>query len=188
MRLPRLGLTWRHRLLARVRLAWRRVQGSAAAHDMALVTGLRPGFFGRPFTRFGTDALRGPSSWRPEERELLAAAISVANRCPFCVVEHAAHARRGLPTAVVDAVLEGREVPDLDPRLAAGLRFVTRLSTDPAGLGEADALHLVQAGVSVAEVEDLVHVVTAMAVMNRVADALDLEPRFDELAGRGQRG
>lgn len=60
-----------------------RVVSGSPAPDVVKTLHYRPGFFGRPFSAWVQQALRGPSAWSVGERELIAAFVSRQNRCPF---------------------------------------------------------------------------------------------------------
>ncbi len=73
------GQRLRHKLL----LAMMRVAMRARVPDVLRVNLYRPELFGRPFTAWVQEAMRGPSDWSPGERELFAAFVSCQNQCPF---------------------------------------------------------------------------------------------------------
>lgn len=71
----------------------------------------------------------GETSLSPAEREVIQLAVSVANRCTYCVAGHTAFAAEaGLSDAHVQAMRDGRD-PE-DTRLAALARFARKLATD----------------------------------------------------------
>ena len=52
------------------------------------------GFYGNPAKHFTHRAMRGPSGWSVGDRELMAAVVSQANECAFCVGAHTATAQQ----------------------------------------------------------------------------------------------
>lgn len=71
----------------------------------------------------------GDSSLSPAEREVIQLAVSVANRCSYCVAGHTAFAADAeLSDSHVQAMREGRD-PE-DDRLGALARFARKLTTD----------------------------------------------------------
>lgn len=76
----------------------------------------------------GLTSAFGASSLTPAEREVIQLAVSVANRCHYCVAGHTAFAEEaGLDAAHVDAMRNGQD-PD-DARLGALVRFARKLTT-----------------------------------------------------------
>ncbi len=71
----------------------------------------------------------GASSLTPAEREVIQLAVSVANRCRYCVAGHSAFAGdAGLDAAHVEAMRHGND-PD-DRRFGALARFARKLATE----------------------------------------------------------
>lgn len=165
------GDTLAHRLLIRTisRFAGYRLP------DAARVAFYDRGFVGPALGRWTQRAMRGASSWTVSERELMAAMVASWNACPFCVGAHRAISVRGMDPAVVDAVLQDyRSAPIADP-LRAALAFLEKMTKDPDGLTAADARTALDAGVTVARLEDAAAVGAVFAVITRNANALDFE-------------
>ena len=51
--------------------------------DISLAIRYRPELFGRPFSEFLQEVMKGRSEWTEAERELFAAFVSKLNQCPF---------------------------------------------------------------------------------------------------------
>ncbi|MCE4026049.1 hypothetical protein LXM50_08690 [Microbacterium sp. Au-Mic1] len=172
-----------HRLLIRgiSRLAGYRLP------DAARVAFYDRGFAGPVLGRWTQKAMRGPSPWSVSERELMAAMVASWNACPFCVGAHRAISVRGMEPAVVDAVLADFRSAPIDERLRAVLAFLETMTKDPDGLSAADARAALDAGVTVAELEDAAAVAAVFAVITRNANALDFAlptaEEFDRAAG-----
>src|SRR5215469_4368235 len=60
--------------------------------DAAKLVFYRPDFYGARAKEFTHEAMRGPSAWSVGDRELMAAYVSQANECAFCVRAHTATA------------------------------------------------------------------------------------------------
>lgn len=172
-----------HRLLIRgiSRLAGYRLP------DAARVAFYDRGFAGPVLGRWTQKAMRGPSPWSVSERELMAAMVASWNACPFCVGAHRAISVRGMEPTVVDAVLADFRSAPIDERLRAVLAFLETMTKDPDGLSAADARAALDAGVTVAELEDAAAVAAVFAVITRNANALDFAlptaEEFDRAAG-----
>src|SRR5215471_18096589 len=54
----------------------------------------RPDFYGDPMKRVTHEAMRGPSPWSAGEREVMAAVVSKANACDYCIRAHTATSTR----------------------------------------------------------------------------------------------
>lgn len=72
-----------HRLAQKLLLALFRFMMRREPPDVVKTMLYRPEFFGRAFSTFLHDAMRGPSAWSAGERELFAAFVSRKNQCPF---------------------------------------------------------------------------------------------------------
>ena len=51
--------------------------------DISIAIRYRSELFGRPFSEFLQEVMKGPSEWSEAERELFAAFVSSLNQCPF---------------------------------------------------------------------------------------------------------
>jgi uncharacterized peroxidase-related enzyme len=91
------------------------------------------------------------------ERELGAIGASIVNRCIYCAAVHASRFNQlTKEPEVSEAIFAHGEDADLDPRRAAILRFSVRLSRSPSEAGPQDVAALREAGLSEAEILDLV--------------------------------
>jgi hypothetical protein len=81
MRLDRLDHG--HRGAARLMLAVMKRMGGRTPPDVVKLLFYRRGFFGRPYSAWLHDIMRGESSWTIGERELFAAYTSRLNQCLF---------------------------------------------------------------------------------------------------------
>lgn len=77
------------------------------------------------------DRIFGQTSLSPVERETVLLAVSVYNKCHFCVAAHSGRAKQaGIEAGDLQALRGGRDLPD--PRLRALARF-TRAVVDQRG-------------------------------------------------------
>lgn len=164
-----------YRLGARVLFALVRMVSGRALPDAAKLVYYRPGFYGAAMRALTHEVMRGASAWCVGERELMAAVVSQANACAFCVGAHSATAAqaygdRSLVASVL-ADLDGAPVPG---PLRVTLQLLRNLTV--AGRVEADEVRAVlAAGVSRQQVEDALAVCFAFNVTDRLADAFGFE-------------
>ncbi|MEV6304504.1 peroxidase-related enzyme [Actinoplanes sp. NPDC051861] len=155
--------------------------------DAAKLVFYRPGFYGDPAKRFTQLAMRGPSPWSVGDRELMAAVVSQANACTFCVGAHTATAAQAYADRdLVRAVLADVDTAPVAPELRATLRLLTKLTRD--GTVSADDMRAVlAAGVTRQQIEDALAVATAFNITNRLADAFDFEVLDEDGFAAGAR-
>jgi len=157
---------------------WERLAGPPS--DVSLALAYRPDFFGDPLNAWIDGALRGESEWSSGDRELMGSFTAHEHRCPFCTGAHAAVASLTFGDERVGAVLAD---PDAAPEgLRAALGFISKLVSDPAGLGRQDAEPMRAAGVDRAGLEDVVNIAAIFVVMTRFANAMGFEGTDEEFA------
>jgi uncharacterized peroxidase-related enzyme len=178
VRLSSYQLGARRRQRAFVRLT--RAVG-AELDDVGKAALRRPTFFGRPFLGFAHSLLRGPSAWSVGERELLAAVVSRANSCQFCVGTHGEIAKKALGRDLIGGLDEGR----FSPRASAAAAFVEALTRDPVTVSAADVERARAAGLEDDALAEAIYVAFMFNTINRVADALGFEHRSDRDRRRG---
>lgn len=133
----------------------------------------RPGFYGNPSKRITHEAMRGPSAWSVAERELMAAVVSKANACDYCIQAHTAVSTRAYGTS--DPVSAGLADADTVPEpLRATLRMLRKLVRDRTVSAE-DMRAVLAAGASRAQITDALSVAFAFGVTNRLADTFGFE-------------
>jgi uncharacterized peroxidase-related enzyme len=162
-----------HRLRTRALLAFIRLVSRRPVVDAVKVALYRPDFYpGGPLTQ---EAMRGPSGWSVGDRELMAAFVSQANACRFCVAAHSATARIWYrDEAKVAAALDDLDSAPIEERLRVTLRLLAALTRD--NTVSADQVREVLAsGVTRHEVEDALAVCLAFNITDRLADAFDFE-------------
>lgn len=72
-----------HKLLDKVKLKMIGLVSRKPPPDVMKTLMYRPDYFGRPFSAWVHEILRGPSEWSVGERELFAALTSKLNECRF---------------------------------------------------------------------------------------------------------
>jgi uncharacterized peroxidase-related enzyme len=78
--------------------------------------------------------------------------------------------------ALVKAVLADPETAPINERLRAALRFLRKLTLEPAAVGADDVRALHAVGLSDAAIEEAVYVATMFNTIDRLADAFDFKP------------
>ena len=143
--------------------------------DAAKLVFYRPDFYGSRAKEFTHEAMRGPSTWSVADRELMAAYVSRANECAFCIGAHSATARQAYQDGpMVAAVLADLESATVEDGLRATLRMLGKLTRE-GKVGAEDMRQVLSAGVSRQQVEDALAVCAAFNTTNRLADAFGFE-------------
>jgi uncharacterized peroxidase-related enzyme len=160
-----------HKLSTKALFACIRAVSRQPTPEVVKLIMYRPELFGTPMKKITHEAMRGPSAWSVGDRELMAAIVSQANQCEFCVKAHTAVSARAYgDEAKVTAALEDLETAPLAEPLRATLRMLRKLTREHTVDGK-DMRALLAAGVSRAQIEDALAVSFAFNTMNRLADA-----------------
>ncbi|MGN6095197.1 MAG: peroxidase-related enzyme [Bosea sp. (in: a-proteobacteria)] len=115
------------------------------------------------------------------EREIGAIGASIVNRCIYCAAVHASrHAQLAKDTAVTDELFARGEKAALPPREQAIFDFSVKLSQTPPAVTEADAASLREAGLSEAEIVDLILSTALFGWANRLMHVLGDPVRNDD--------
>ncbi len=134
------------------------------AHDPKTLKERTPLFNGIMYSRGGLS--------RPET-ELSAVAASVVNRCVYCA---AVHSRRynelTKDESVMESVFNKGEDADLDSRQKAIFNFAAKLSKSPSEAEKADVELLVENGLNMDEILDLVLSASLFGWANRLMHVL----------------
>jgi uncharacterized peroxidase-related enzyme len=132
--------------------------------------------------------MRGPSPFTPGEREFIAAYVSGLNNCEYCHGVHAATAAAfGVPTDVLSAAIADLDSAPVDGRMKPILRYVRKLTSEPARVTESDAADVFGAGWDDRALRDAVLVCGLFNLMNRVVDGLGVSAPADYLELSGVR-
>jgi alkylhydroperoxidase family enzyme len=117
------------------------------------------------------EAMRGPSAWSIGDRELMAAFVSQANECPFCVAAHSTTS--GLwyrDSAKVAATLDDLDTAPIEEPLRATLRILGKLTRENC-IDADDVRAALAEGVSREQIEDALAVCLAFNITDRLANA-----------------
>ena len=132
------------------------------------------------FTAMYNDLMLADSPLTKLQREMVAVTVSSANRCWYCLVAHGAAVRdlSGDPQLGERLVLNWRTatLPD-DER--AMLAFAHKLTVEPQAMDEADRQRLRDAGWSERAIMATASVAAFFSMTNRVAAAIEMEPRAE---------
>ena len=135
----------------------------------------KPAFFGAAFLAHVQHVLRGPSFWTVAEREMLAAVVSQANGCRFCLESHQAAAEAAVAGTALEGAVQRVLANPADAPVRAELRavvpFVQKLTRAPQEVDARDVAAL-RGVVPPAAVEEAIHIVAVFCTINRIADAL----------------
>ncbi|MBR2656144.1 peroxidase-related enzyme [Yoonia sp.] len=129
------------------------------------------------FTAFYNDVMLAPSGLSKLEREMIAVAVSSANKCYYCLTAHGAAVRElsGDPVLGEMLVMNWRVAP-LDARRKAMLHFAEMMTLASAQIDEKDRDALRQVGFSDRDIWDIAAVAGLYNMTNRIASATDMRP------------
>ena len=129
------------------------------------------------FTAFYNDLMLAESGLSKLEREMIAVAVSSANRCYYCLVAHGAAVRElsGDPELGERLVMNYRTA-DLDGRQRVMLDFAVKMTEASYRIEEADRQVLRDVGFSERDIWDIASVAGFFNMTNRVASATDMRP------------
>ena len=107
------------------------------------------------------------------ETELGAVAASVVNKCIYCAAVHAnRYNQLTKDETVMERIFESGEAADIDARQKALMNFAAKLSKCPSEAGKADMELLVENGLGMDEVLDLVLAASLFGWANRLMHVL----------------
>ncbi|MGV9799745.1 carboxymuconolactone decarboxylase family protein [Mycobacterium sp. NPDC003449] len=169
MRLP--VLDHGHTLGRKAILTLIRVVSRQPVVDAVKLVMYRPEFYGAAAGELTQQAMRGPSTWSVGDRELMAAYVSKANACPFCVAAHTATS--GLwygDEAKVTATLDDLDSAPIGEPLRAMLGLLGKLAREHR-IEPDDVRAVLAAGVTRQQIEDALAVALAFDITDRLANA-----------------
>jgi uncharacterized peroxidase-related enzyme len=140
--------------------------------DAARVAFYHQDFLGGTLGGWTQATMRGPSEWRIGERELMAALVAKWNSCAFCTAAHSAIATKDLDPVFVQGAMVDFDGADMHPPMKAMLRFLRKMTLEPAALTGGDARSVLDAGVTKQGLEDGIAVGALFNIVTRYADAL----------------
>ena len=119
----------------------------------------------------------GDSALSKLEREMIAVAVSSANKCVYCLVAHGSAVRHLSGDPILgEMIAHNYRIADLTPRHRAMLDFAVKLTEAPARIGEADRASLRDAGFDDAAIFDIAAVTGFFNMSNRIATAVEMMP------------
>jgi uncharacterized peroxidase-related enzyme len=129
------------------------------------------------FVNMYNDLMLAPSGLSKLEREMIAVAVSSANRCYYCLVAHGAAVRAlsGDP-ALGELMVMNYRAARLSKRQRTMLDFAVKLTTESWAVEEEDREALRKAGFSDRDIWDIAAVAGFYNMSNRVASATDMRP------------
>lgn len=131
----------------------------------------------RTFTRFYNTLMLAESGLSKLDREMIAVAVSAANRCYYCLVAHGQAVRELSGDAQLgEMMVMNYRVAELPPRQRAMLDFAWKLTETPHDIGEPDRAALRTAGFAEADIFDICDVAAFFNYTNRMAHGLDMMP------------
>lgn len=137
--------------------------------------------FSDPLHVFLENLLRGPSPFSAAEREMIAGYVSGINECGFCCTTHTGVAEcLGTPEGLVDKLLGSADLSAVHEKLRPVLRYVRKLTGNPASVGKADVDAILDAGWDEKAVVHANLICGAFNLFNRWVSGLgvDADPNF----------
>ena len=120
--------------------------------------------------------LRGPSPLTTAERELIAAFVSSLNGCRYCAGVHTAVVEfMGVAEGTVARLKDDVTLAAAAPKLRPLLAYARKLTQSPAGITQADADAVFDAGWEEQALHDAVAVCCLFNFMNRYVEGLGIE-------------
>jgi uncharacterized peroxidase-related enzyme len=174
-----------HRLHTKAILALIRVLSGHPVVDAVKLAFYRPEFYGGgPLTH---EAMRGKSDWSVGDRELMAAYVSNANECPFCVSAHSATSSMWYSDeSKVARTLTDLDTAPIDEPLRATLRMLGKL-TQQNSIGAEDIRAVLDASVSAQQIKDALAVSLTFNIADRLANAFGFSVASPEAMNAGAR-
>lgn len=174
-----------HRLHTKAIMGLIRLVSGHPVVDAVKLAFYRPKFYGGgPLTH---EAMRGQSDWSIGDRELMAAYVSKANECPFCVSAHRATSSiwYGDEAKVADTLADLDTAPIGEP-LRATLRMLGKL-TQQNDIEADDIRAVLDASVSPQQIKDALAVSLAFNITDRLANAFGFDLASPEAMNAGAR-
>ena len=133
-----------------------------------------------PLLEYHDRVLRDENPLGIGERELIAAYVSSLNACRFCLGGHIVFARaHGIEADVIAALLDDVESDVVDEKLRPVLKYVRKLTLEPAKLVEADAEAVYAAGWTEEALFAAVQTCALFNLMNRIVEGTGVTPFAD---------
>jgi uncharacterized peroxidase-related enzyme len=129
---------------------------------------------GKPLYELVQVLLRGDSTLREAERELIAAYVSKRNDTMFCMMSHAAASRAlfGNDKKIVDDVLKDIQHADISDKMKALLNIAGKVQVLGKEVKPGDVESARNEGATDKEIHDTVLIAAAFSMFNRYVDGL----------------
>jgi uncharacterized peroxidase-related enzyme len=130
--------------------------------------------------------MRGESPLSEAQRELIAAYVSGLNDCDYCHGIHQTTAQAfGVDEGLLTNLLEDLGTARIDEPMRTLLRYVRKLTKDPAKVTPTDAQRVLGAGWDEQTLHDAVSVCALFNFMNRFVNGLGItaDPDYADLSG-----
>jgi len=138
--------------------------------DVIKLVKYRPDFYGAPMSDVTQEAMRGPSPWSIEDRELMAAFVAKTSQCEFCTKAHTAVAQAAYRDGRdVSASLSNPEIEPIEEPLRSTLLMLGKLTREHA-VDANDMRALLAAGASRQQIEDALAICFSFNVIGRLAE------------------
>jgi len=133
-----------------------------------------------PLIEFHEALMRGPSTFSPGERELIAAFVSGLNTCTYCQGVHQATACEfGIKKNLLTDLLKSVDRSDVEKKMKPVLNYVRKLTLSPSIMTQADANAVFAAGWNEQALRDAVLVCGLFNLMNRLIEGLGIQADTD---------
>lgn len=143
---------------------------------------------GRALVEYHLAILRQPSPLSVGERELIAAYVSSLNACQYCAGVHTVTAEAfGLPEGLITHMVDDLEAAEIDEKLRPIMRYVRKLTLEPAKMVDGDAQAVFAAGWDEQALHDAVCVCCLFNFMNRLLEGHGIKSSKELYQDRGQR-
>lgn len=120
---------------------------------------------------FTQDVMRGDGPLSVAEREIIAAFTSALNQCIYCTGAHRAFAvDNGVDPDVFETMMKDVDAADVDEKMKPLLKYVRKLTLDPASLEKADAAAVYDAGWSEQALGDAIAICALFNFYNRLVE------------------
>lgn len=174
-----------HRLHTKAIMALIRVFSGHPVVDAVKLAFYRPGFYGGGLLTH--EAMRGRSDWSVGDRELMAAYVSKANECPFCVAAHSATSTMWYADdAKIASTLADLDAAPIDEPLRATLRLLGKLAAQNS-IDADDIRAVLDAAVSPQQIKDALAVSLAFNITDRLANAFGFAVASPDAMNAGAR-
>ena len=131
--------------------------------------------------------MRGASPLSAKDRELIATFVSSLNSCNYCAGSHGAAARAfGVPESTIAMLAENIDTAPVDEKLRPLLKFVEKLTRDPARMTSADADAVFSAGWDEEALFSAILVCCVFNFMNRLVEGCGLVANETQAATGGK--